>query len=66
MIECDTMPDDNCCYLCNECPKTFATLNELQWHLGKLHDKFRQRNENNDIKNCKTEIKEVNFFKRNF
>lgn len=23
----------NCCYLCNECPNTFSTLNQLQTHL---------------------------------
>uniref|UniRef100_A0A915CYV3 C2H2-type domain-containing protein n=1 Tax=Ditylenchus dipsaci TaxID=166011 RepID=A0A915CYV3_9BILA len=31
------MPDDNCCYLCNECPQTFASLLELQSHLQQDH-----------------------------
>lgn len=27
----------NCCYLCNECPNTFSTLNQLQTHLIHNH-----------------------------
>lgn len=60
------MPADNCCYLCNECPKTFATLCELQWHLGENHVRDKPRNEKckiemSDDKKCKTENKEVIF-----
>lgn len=28
---------DDCCYLCNECPNSFATLDELESHMSQDH-----------------------------
>ena len=28
---------DDCCYLCNECPNSFATLDELESHMAEDH-----------------------------
>lgn len=31
------MARDECCYLCNECPNSFATLDELESHMTADH-----------------------------
>lgn len=31
------MPGDECCYLCNECPNSYATLDELENHMNSAH-----------------------------
>lgn len=31
------MPGDECCYLCNECPNSYATLEELEKHMSSTH-----------------------------
>uniref|UniRef100_A0A7E4UT87 Protein krueppel n=1 Tax=Panagrellus redivivus TaxID=6233 RepID=A0A7E4UT87_PANRE len=33
------MARDDCCYLCNECPNSFPTLDELEHHMAEDHSK---------------------------
>lgn len=28
---------DECCYVCNECPNSYATLDDLEQHMEQVH-----------------------------
>ncbi|KAI1726405.1 zinc-finger double domain-containing protein [Ditylenchus destructor] len=38
-----------CCYICNECPKTFATLDELQGHMQCDHQPSKSQPDSGEI-----------------
>ena len=40
------MASDECCYVCNECPNSFTTLDELEHHIESAHSSV-YRNEAN-------------------
>ncbi|VDK70062.1 unnamed protein product [Anisakis simplex] len=39
--------DDQCCYVCNECPNSYTTLDELETHMDAAHAGVNTSGDNN-------------------